>query len=230
MASPENSTPVADSHRPMLPGECPGQVQHLEDPVAEVDHIAVVEQRRRRRGEPFQQAAGQPALRHRVDEQVGHVVPRIDVRLAHRRPELGDVEGHGSAGPPADPLRTDGSRADRTRACRRRGRRARASPRRARRGRARARPGAAAVAGRARCRRPDRDRDPRTCHTLQRRSGWTCGSLIKRDVVADASTTNHGSATGRSSTDRAYADLQRRGQAPTLQVQATGTEAPGTRR
>ena len=27
---------------------------------------------------------------------------------------------------------------------------------------------------------------PRTCHTLHRRSGWTCGSLIKVIVVADA--------------------------------------------
>ena len=41
---------------------------------------------------------------------------------------------------------------------------------------------------------------PRTCQTLQRSSGWTCGSVTSVMPSPTRSGTNHGSATGRSST------------------------------
>ena len=71
-----------------------GQMEHLVRPVAQIDHVAVVEQHRRRRRESLQEPATQATGRHGVDEDVGHVVPGIDVRLAHRGTELGDVERH----------------------------------------------------------------------------------------------------------------------------------------
>ena len=152
-------------------------MQHLERAVAGVDDVAVLEDARRRRARDLadHRHAGR---RHRVDQELGDVVAGVAVGAEHGLAVvLGDERRLLRRGEHL-PLRRDGSLGRRTRTCRRRDRSARASLRRAPRGRARARRGARSAARPSDVSMTRSRLRPRTCQTLHRSSGWTCGSVI----------------------------------------------------
>ena len=67
-------------------------MQHLEGPIAEIDDVAGIEQPCRRGRHPIERGGRQTAGRDGIDEEVGDLVPGVEIGLAHRRPEHAAVE------------------------------------------------------------------------------------------------------------------------------------------
>ena len=75
----------------MLPGEWPGQVQHLEGAVAEIDHVALVEQAGGRGGGDLDHARIEAVAWQGVDEQIAELVAGRAVRV-DRGAEVGRAQ------------------------------------------------------------------------------------------------------------------------------------------
>ena len=72
--SPENRVPVCSSHNPISPGVCPGEVEDREPSVAEVEHVTLVEDARRRRGADPVVADVEPLARQSREQRLTDVV------------------------------------------------------------------------------------------------------------------------------------------------------------
>ena len=198
-ASPENRMPVDSSHSPMLPGEWPGRCS-----TSKWRSPRSMASPRRAAAWPVPGrsiVAATSPRRRGVDEQLGDVVAAVavraedgvaeDRRLQRHRPGRGassaSAVGRPSANSPIPPTWSLWAWVATATAA----------------ARAPARRGGAAGPGRARCPRRGRSR-PSTCQTLQRRRGCTWGSVTSVIPSPTRSTTNHGSATGRSSKPPPY--------------------------
>ncbi len=91
VAGEQHATPRLPE--PDAAGGVAREVEHLERAIAEVDDVAVGEQRGRRRSGPLERGARHAARGHRIDEEVGHVVAGIEIRLTDRGSEQGGIEG-----------------------------------------------------------------------------------------------------------------------------------------